>query len=75
MFACHTFSLVGIEQCQKKQATLAVEATVLEMLVYKGKERTGTNQQHVRGYYQISGALYTPLESARKPPDNLVCLP
>ena len=35
---------------------------MLEVPVYKGKGRPGTNQQPVRTYYQISGALYTPLE-------------
>jgi transposase len=35
---------------------------VLEVPVYKGKGRPGTNQQPVSRYYQISGALYTPLE-------------
>ena len=61
-FACRVDALVVIEQWQEKQATLAVEATVLEVPVYKGKGRPGTNQQPVRTYYQISGALYTPLE-------------
>jgi hypothetical protein len=41
----------------EKQATLAVEAIVLEVPVYKGKGRPSTNQQPVRIYYQISGAL------------------
>jgi transposase len=35
---------------------------VLEVPVYKGKGRPGKHQQPVRRYYQISGALYTPLE-------------
>jgi transposase len=35
---------------------------VLEVPVYNGKGRPGINQQPVRTYYQISGALYTPLE-------------
>jgi transposase len=35
---------------------------VLEVPVYQGKGRLGTNQQFVRTYYQIGGALYTPLE-------------
>jgi len=61
-FACRTDALAAIEQWQEKQATLAVEATVLEVPVYKGKGRPGTNQQPVSTYYQISGALYTPLE-------------
>jgi transposase len=57
-FACRTDAFVAIEQWQEKQATLAVEATVLEVSVYKGKGRPGTNQQPVSTYYQISGALY-----------------
>jgi transposase len=61
-FAGQTDALAAIEQWQEKQATLAVEATVLEVLVYKGKGRPGINQQPVSTYYQISGALYTPLE-------------
>ncbi len=35
---------------------------MLEVPVYKGKGRPGTNQQPVRRYYQISGGLYTSLE-------------
>ena len=35
MFACRTDALTAIEQWQEKQATLAVEATVLEVPVYK----------------------------------------
>ena len=46
-FACHTNALA---------------ATVLEILIYKGKGRPGTNQQPVCTYYQINSALYTPLE-------------
>jgi transposase len=61
-FACRTDALAAIEQWQEKQATLAVEATVLEVPVYKGKGRPGTSQLPVSTYYQISGALYTPLE-------------
>jgi len=67
-FACHTDALAAIEQWQEKQATLAVEATVLEVPVYKVKGRPGTNQQPVRTYYQISGALYTPLEKSEEAP-------
>jgi transposase len=61
-FACRTDALATVEQWQEKQATLAVEATVLEVPVYKGKGRPGKNQQPVSRYHQISGALYTPLE-------------
>jgi len=61
-FACRTDALAAIEQWQEKQATLAVEATVLEVPVYKGKGRPGINQQPVSTHYQISGTLYTPLE-------------
>jgi len=50
-FACRTDAHTAIEQWQEKQATLAVEATVLEVRVYKGKGRPGTNQQPVRIYY------------------------
>jgi hypothetical protein len=59
-FSCRTDALATIEQWQEKQATLAVETTVLEVPVYEGKERPG-NQQSVRTYYEISGNLYTPL--------------
>jgi transposase len=55
-FACRTDAHAAIEQWQEKQATL------LEVPVYKGKGRPDTNQQPVRTYYKISGALYTPLE-------------
>jgi transposase len=51
-----------LKQWQEKQATLAVEATVLDVPVYEGKGRPGKNQQPVRTYYEISGNLYTPLE-------------
>jgi transposase len=70
-FACRTDALTAIEQWQEKQATLAVEATVLEVPVYKSKERPCKNQKPVRTYYQISGALYKPLakrEEATKQP-------
>jgi transposase len=60
-FACRTDAFAAIEQWQEKQATLAVEATVLEVPVYEGKGRLGKNQQPVRKYYEISGNLYTPL--------------
>ena len=50
-----------------KKATLAVEATELEVPVYKGKGRPGINQQPVRRYYEISGNLYTPLEKVLDP--------
>ena len=65
-FACSTDALAAIEQWQDKQATLAVEATVLEVPVYKGKGRPGVDQQPVRTYYQISGRLYTPLEKRQE---------
>jgi transposase len=58
-FACRTDAFAAIEQ---RQSTLAVEATVLEVPVYKGKGRPGKNQQPVRTHYEISGNLYTPLE-------------
>jgi transposase len=61
-FACRTDALAAVEQWLEKQATLAVEATVLEVPVYEGKGRPGTSQQPVSTYYQISGALYTTLE-------------
>ena len=61
-FACHADALAAIEQWQEKQATLAVEATVLEVPVYKSKGRPGTHHPPVRTYYQISGTLYAPLE-------------
>jgi transposase len=35
---------------------------VLEVPVYKGKGRSGKNQQPVRTHYEISGNLSTPLE-------------
>jgi transposase len=35
---------------------------VLEVQVYKGRGRPVTNQNPVNTYYQISGALYAPLE-------------
>jgi transposase len=70
-FACRTDAHAAIEQWQEKQATLAVEATVFEVPVYKGKGRPGTNQQPVRTYYQISGALYTPLEKREEATQQL----
>ena len=61
-FACRVDALVVIEQWQEKQATLVVEGTVIEVQVYNGKGRLGTNQQPVSTYYEISGNLYMPLE-------------
>ncbi|MFT5937929.1 MAG: transposase [Paraglaciecola sp.] len=61
-FACRTDALAPVEQWQEKQATLAVEATVLDVPVYEGKGRPGKNTYPVRTYYEISGNLYTPLE-------------
>jgi transposase len=61
-FACRIGALAVIEQWQEKQATLAVEATVLEVPIYECKGRPGKNQHPVRTYYEISGSLYTPLE-------------
>jgi transposase len=42
-FVCRTDTLAAIEQWQEKQATLAVEATVLDVPVYEGKGRPGKN--------------------------------
>jgi hypothetical protein len=66
VFACHTDALAGIERWQEKQATLLVEATVPEMLVYKGKGRSSTNQQpfapiiksevHYTRYWKVPGS-------------------
>jgi transposase len=58
-FSCRTDALAAVEQWQGKQATLAVEATVLDVPVYEGKGRPGKNQQPVRTYYEISGNTNT----------------
>ena len=70
-FSCSTDTLAAIEQWQDKQATLAVEATVLEVPVYKGKGGPGVDQQPIRTYYQISGKLYTPLEKRQEASQQL----
>ena len=70
-FACRTDAHAVIEQWQEKQATLAVETTLFEVPVYEGKGRPSTNQQPVRTYYQISGALYTPLEKREEATQQL----
>ena len=62
-FACATDAQAAIEQWQEKQPTLAVEAQVLEVPVYKGAGRPVTGQQPTRVYFQISGQLYTPIEN------------
>jgi hypothetical protein len=51
VFACHTNALT---------------ATVLEILIYKGKGRPNANQQPVCTYYQINSALYTPLKKRKE---------
>jgi hypothetical protein len=58
-FSCRTDAIAAVEQWQGKQATLAVEATVLDVPVYEGKGRPGKNQQPVRTYYEISGNTNT----------------
>ena len=73
-FSCHTDALAAIEPWQEKQATLTVEAAVLEVPVNKGEGQPGTNQKTIRTYYRISVALYTPLKSASLPPDILAYL-
>jgi transposase len=60
--ACRSDAFAAIEQWLQRQATLAVEATVLEVPVNEGKGRPGKNQQSVRTYYEISSNLCRPLE-------------
>jgi hypothetical protein len=57
-----------------KQATLAVEATVLEVPVYEGKGRPGKiNNQFAR--IMKSAVTYICLwRRAMKPPNNWACL-
>jgi transposase len=46
-FPYRTDALAAVEKWQEKQATLVVEATVLDVPVYEGKGRPGQNQQPV----------------------------
>jgi hypothetical protein len=57
-FFCRTDALVAVEQWQEKQATLGVEATVLDVPVYERKRRPGKNKHPFLTYYEISGNLY-----------------
>jgi len=61
-FACAKDAQTAIERWQDKQPTLAVEAQVIEVPVFKGAGRPVAGQQPIRVYFQISGQLYTPIE-------------
>jgi hypothetical protein len=73
-FVCRTDTLAAIEQWQEKQATLAVEATVLDVPVYEGKGRPGKNQ-HPFAPIMKSAVTYTRgWKSVIKPRNNWTCL-
>jgi len=60
-FACETDAQNALARWRKKQSTLDVVARVKSIPVYSGKGRPAKDQQPDRIYYQLTGAVFTPL--------------
>jgi transposase len=74
-FARRTDAFAAIDQWQEKQATLAVEATVLEVPVYEGKGRPGKNQQAVeKGFRSLKSPDFLTSAFYLKKPERLEAL-
>ena len=62
-FACEQDALKALSQWRKKQSYLDVDGAVNTVQVYSGKGRPAAGQKPERTYFQISGALFSPLSN------------
>lgn len=62
-FACEQDALKALSQWRKKQSYLDVDGAVNAVPVYSEKGRPAAGQKPERTYFQISGALFSPLSN------------